>query len=98
MESSDADTHWAATHFKTAKVIRDFLTSAHAWGELGAVDAVLWARALARAYMQDEKCDWPAWVSDAIRVPLSAADSVRLAEHTTAGRAARAALHRRRPS
>ena len=93
MESSDADTHWAATHFKTAKVIRDFLTSAHAWGELGAVDAVLWARALARAYMQDEKCDWPAWVSDAIRVPLSAAESVRLAEQTTAGRAARAALH-----
>ena len=95
MESYNADTHWAATHFKTAKVIRDFLTSAHAWGELGAVVEVLWARALARAYMEDEKCDWPAWVSNAIREPLSAVESVRLAEQTTAGRAARATSHHR---
>lgn len=70
-ESYNAHTHWMADFPKTATVMKNFLTAAHAWEKLDVKDTALWARALAAPYIVEDKSAWQVWVPDALRVPLN---------------------------
>ena len=77
-EAHDEDRHWGDCK-KTQVVIRDFLTASLGMEQLRDDACALWARALAWAYVTDEKMEsWPRWVPDGLRGVLTDADTAQL--------------------
>lgn len=86
VESPDADVHWV-DHPRTQKVVKAFLakhaTAWASWADVPADAKTSWARHLACAYHEDEISqnfvkDWPLWVPDELRLPLTAKERARL--------------------
>ena len=90
VESFDAEKHWMADHPATADFIVDFLKATHAWDRWEDVEHLdLWARYLAASWKSDENEDWPVWVLEKVRVPLSKKERAALGALVTAGYAAK---------